>query len=63
MAVPTWLTEMGLIGTWAVGFLALFGDRIRCYDIQAEAASGIEECGRKATSRKPHRVPPRLNHR
>jgi hypothetical protein len=29
MAVPTWLTEMGIIGTWAVGFLALFGDRIR----------------------------------
>jgi hypothetical protein len=29
MAVSTRLTEMGIIGTWAVGFLALFGDRIR----------------------------------
>jgi hypothetical protein len=27
--VPTWLTEVGIIGTWVVGILAICGDRIR----------------------------------
>jgi hypothetical protein len=31
MAVPTWVTEAGVFGTWAVGLLALFGDRIRAW--------------------------------
>jgi hypothetical protein len=31
MAVPTWVTEAGVAGTWVVGFLALFGDRIRAW--------------------------------
>jgi hypothetical protein len=29
MAMPTWLQEAGVLGTWVVGLLALFGDRIR----------------------------------
>ena len=29
MPVPTWVTEAGVLGTWVVGVLALFGDRIR----------------------------------
>lgn len=29
MPVPTWVTEAGVLGTWVVGLLALFGDRIR----------------------------------
>jgi hypothetical protein len=31
MPVPTWFTEFGIVGTWVVGFLALFGDRIRAW--------------------------------
>jgi hypothetical protein len=31
MPVPTWVTEMGILGTWVVGVLALFGDRIRAW--------------------------------
>jgi hypothetical protein len=31
MAMPTWVQEAGVIGTWVVGFLALFGDRIRAW--------------------------------
>jgi hypothetical protein len=27
--VPTWVTEAGVLGTWVVGVLAIFGDRIR----------------------------------
>jgi hypothetical protein len=27
--VPTWVTEAGIVGTWVVGVLAIFGDRIR----------------------------------
>jgi hypothetical protein len=30
MAVPTWVTEAGVVGTWVVGFIALFGERARC---------------------------------
>ena len=29
MPVPTWVTEAGIVGTWVVGVLAIFGDRIR----------------------------------
>jgi hypothetical protein len=29
MAMPTWLQEFGVIGTWAVAIVALFGDRLR----------------------------------
>jgi hypothetical protein len=29
MAVPIWVTEADVIGTWVIGVLALFGDRIR----------------------------------
>ena len=31
MPVPTWVTEAGVLGTWVVGFLALFGDRLRAW--------------------------------
>jgi hypothetical protein len=31
MAVPTWVTEAGVVGTWVVGFIALFGERIRTW--------------------------------
>jgi hypothetical protein len=27
--VPTWVTEAGIVGTWVVGVLAIFGERIR----------------------------------
>jgi hypothetical protein len=31
MAMPTWVQEAGVLGTWVIGVLALFGDRIRAW--------------------------------
>jgi hypothetical protein len=45
MAMPTWVQEAGVIGTWVVGVLALFGDRIRAWlfrpDLHLELTSKI----------------------
>src|SRR5262245_8325685 len=45
MAMPTWVQEAEVLGTWVVGVLALFGDRIRAWlfptDLHMELKSEI----------------------
>jgi hypothetical protein len=45
MPVPTWVTEAGVLGTWVIGLLALFGDRIRAMvfkpKLHLELKSGV----------------------